>query len=419
MIGVAEQINWSQMSLAELQGFWCQEIEPALEAAGHDRNPRPGYPALVDVGYSGICYTLREHHDQTLAEFLESVGYPPPNGGDYDWGIDHERTVGELEAYLESQRRRRSLADSTVEGKRSRLATYARTYGDCHETADLVGPLADPSTESAEIERVLAVFDRLEATLSTDASKLRYHSDVDQFYEHLTRRAVAQYNPAASIPVEFGWSRAEPDNEALTSEQVRTLCTACTSSTESLVVLGLCAWGLRRSELASLHASQLVLEDEDPHITFEERKNGPGTVALLYGLEELADRIDELEATDRDWTGYLFPSRAAASGHVIGETIQARFQQIADRAAVRVDGDLPTSKMGRRFWYRTYLEATKDLARQLEPIAADQGSSDEQVVVRNYLSEADRRRYRREFMRDRLADVFESSSSPSSGRISA
>ena len=151
----------------------------------------------------------------------------------------------------------------------------------------------------------------------------------------------------------------------------------------------------------------MVLEGEDPHIYFEERKNGPGTVALVYGREQLSDRIDALGARDNEWNGYLFPSTASSSGHIVGETVQSRFRRLANRAGVTVRGETPTSKMGRRFWYTTYIEAQKQLLENLDVIAGDQGSSDVNVVLENYLSEAERRKYRREFMRERLADVFE------------
>ena len=62
--------------------------------------------------------------------------------------------------------------------------------------------------------------------------------------------------------------------------------------------------------------------------------------------------------------------------------------------------------MGRRFWYTTYNEAVKQMMEGLEGIAADQDSASTEVVSQNYLSEAEKRRYRRESMRDELNVVF-------------
>jgi len=109
-----------------------------------------------------------------------------------------------------------------------------------------------------------------------------------------------------------------------------------------------------------------------------------------HGRETLADRIDALGSADREWAGYLFPLRQAESSHVIGETIQARSQRVAERADVRVRGETPTSKIGRRLWYTACVNTQKQLLENLDAIAADQRSSDARVVLKNYLSEAER-----------------------------
>ncbi|ADD07331.1 XerC/D-like integrase (plasmid) [Natrialba magadii ATCC 43099] len=403
----SEHYNWSKQSLDELQECWRTDIEPELRRNGVDLTTRPTYQDVTDAGFSGIAYALREHHELTLSEFLATVGYEDRDtGASFQWGIEDESTITELESYLRTLERRRQLAETTVRTKQSRLATYTRLYRELHGKANLVERVADSDAESEEIRRALAVFDELNADLGTDASKLRYHSDVSQFYEHLERRAKASFNPVESIDEEYNWSRADPDNAALSPEQVRTIYAAADAPSDELLVLALCAWGLRRNEVASLHVSQLELESDEPHIVFEERKNGPGTVALIYGVPELSNRVDELGAGNRNWSGYLFPSPNANRDHVTGETVQARFQRLADQADVRVRGERPTSKMGRRFWYTTYNEAMSDLLENLDTIAADQGSADASVVLKNYLSEAERREYRRDFMRERLAAVF-------------
>ncbi|WP_089673869.1 hypothetical protein [Halohasta litchfieldiae] len=141
----------------------------------------------------------------------------------------------------------------------------------------------------------------------------------------------------------------------------------------------------------------------DPHITFDERKNGPGSVSLLFGQDVLEQRIETL-ATE-DWNGYLFPSKRSSSGHITAETVNNRFKKLAEDAGATVDGATPTAKMGRRFWYSIYSDATEAFVEQLGGIASDQGSSSAEIVYSNYLSEEDRRKGRRA-MREELAQVF-------------
>jgi hypothetical protein len=62
--------------------------------------------------------------------------------------------------------------------------------------------------------------------------------------------------------------------------------------------------------------------------------------------------------------------------------------------------------MGRRWWYDRYTATLEDLLGHVEEIAAEQGSTSVQVVRDSYLSDERLRELRREFMRDRLAEVF-------------
>jgi len=119
----------------------------------------------------------------------------------------------------------------------------------------------------------------------------------------------------------------------------------------------------------------------------------------------LNQRIVDLEGPN--WDGYLFPSSRSASGHIAPQTVKQRFKRLAEDAEVTVEAKTPTAKMGRRFWYTTYNEAVKQMMEGLEGIAADQGSASTEVVSQNYLSEAEKRRYRRESMRDELSVVFD------------
>ena len=436
-------MRWSDKSLAELEAVYWDVIAPEMRRDGLDpAGERPTYAWLTDHGFSGIDYALRRHHDLTLTEFFaEVVSIPGVGGGgnrstgddgedhehdrgiEYDWGIDHDGTRRELSAYIHTLEKRRRLAESTCRTKRARLAKYARLHAEIHGSDDLLSPAGDAADRSAAIERALAVFDAIDAEFDSDDSKLRYLGDVRQFYEHLVRRAKVVFNPVENVAMEYAWERSEPDNPALSAADVRAMYETADSLGDRLLVVGLAGWGLRPNELASLHRSQIEL-GTDPHLAFEERKNGPGTVALIYGVDEIEERIAELVGSGRhhggddvggrsdDWNGYLFPSSHSRTGHIATKTVQARFEALAERAGVTVRGSLPTPKMGRRFWYTTYLDSVETLLDTLDAIAGDQGSADASVVARNYLSEDKRREQRRSHMREALAEAFDGGAAP-------
>lgn len=406
---MAERVNWSRMDLEELEQFYWDRIAPARERAGYDSTTeRPSYSWLAEHGYSGLAYTLREHHDRTVKEFFVDVVELDPDEETFEWGIDAEETLEWLEQFVETRLRRvdeGKRTRSTVLTKRSRLATYARTFEQVHGDADLVEEVQDPANERDAYDRALTVFRRMQQDHGSEASVSRYHEAVEEWYEFLANRRVAEFNPVTGVESKHGLdlSRTSAEKPALSADQIARVYEAAETVEERLVVVALAGWGLRRSEVASLHSSQLRLE-EAPYLDFEERKNGAGQVSIIYGEDVLRDRLDQF---DDDWSGYLFPSSVSNSGHVTGETINARFQRLCEHAGVTLEGKRPTSHACRRFWYRSYQSAMSNLLEVMQEAAADQGASSADVVVQDYLGESSRREFRHDAMREQLAAVFE------------
>jgi len=141
---------------------------------------------------------------------------------------------------------------------------------------------------------------------------------------------------------------------------------------------------------------------------FKSRKNGPGEVSLLYGMDVFDFRIDEL-AEDETWAGYLFPSSQGKTPYVTRDTIRNWFQNLALEAGLpeRIEGERPSPQLCRRFWYDTYTAVLEGVLEGVDEIAAEQGSSDPRVVMQNYLSDSRSRRVRREFMQEQLDEAFE------------
>ena len=402
------RFRWSTKTLTELESMYWDVIAPEMRRDGKapDRE-RPSYRWLVDHGFSGLAYALREHHDRTLTEFFhETVGIPEEDDG-YDWEIDEETTVEALTEYLHSlDTRNANVSSSTIRSRRSRLATLARRYETIHGDAKFTERTADESTRPAEIDRWLAVFDQLNDDLNSDGSKLRYLSDLTGFFQHRIRRGRARFNPVGEFRDIYQWTEREPDHAALSAQPVKTLYATADSSANELLVLALAGWGLRIGEVAALHASQLSLDESDPSIEFEDRKSGPGSVALIYGIEQLEHRLRSLAAHE-DWNGFLFPSTQSNTGHRTASTLRKRFKRLATRGDVTVDGDTPIPHMGRRFWYRAYRDAVAHITAELSVVADEQGATDPSTIIRNYLSNAEIRALQREQMRDRLAAAFE------------
>lgn len=413
-----DDVSWTLLEREELVDAYWAVVAPAMEADGLDSTrEKPTHSWLRKHDFRPLLYALREYHDTTFGDFWsDDLGLELEETG-YDWATDHERTIEALESFLTSRRERKGLAESSIDTLRYRLNRYVSAYRDENETADLVTPIARESDVPAykAVDACWAAFDRLHAELGGGQTKRRIHLAVSNWYAHLVRRKWTAVNPADGLDDEFDWSNGSSGNDAdtpcLDAAHVRALYQAAPDDQGRLLVLALCAWGLRPGEVARLHTRQFVLDpnDEDvPFIAFEERKNGPGEVSLLYGRDVVEDRLAATADAD-EWNGYLFPSPHASGGHISRWTVWNRFGQLADRAGLpeEIDGETPSPKMGRRFWYDAYSSSLDVVLGSLDEIAAEQGSASADVVLQNYLSDARARKLRREYMREQLASAFE------------
>ncbi|ERJ07391.1 Phage integrase protein [Halorhabdus tiamatea SARL4B] len=403
------ETRWTLLDFDELVEAYWDEIAPALRAEGREpKTDRPSYEWLSSNGYRSFTYALREYHDTSLSEFWNE--HPDTESPGYEWGITHEPTIDALERYLDRQQQRLSWSESTIQTHRYRLARYVRAYERVNETADVLTPVArDSDIPPADaVDACWDTFDVLDRHPGTSRQTLRrIYKTVSNWYSTLVSRREAALNPTDGLDYDWSEERADgTENPPLATEHVRALYQAAKDSRERLVVVALCAWGLRSGEVAALHRRQLNLEADQPYIEFDERKNGPGTVSIIYGANVARDRIVTLQ---EEGSGHLFPSERSESGHRTRGTILSWFHQLAVRADLpRIDGQRPVPQMGRRFWFDRYSDTIEQLVEhQISEIAEEQGSASADVVWQDYLSEGRRRELRRRFMQEKLAAAFE------------
>lgn len=399
----------SLCSLDELEEKYWNEVAPDLLDDGMNPDEeRPTHRWLSDHGHRDLIYALKEYHDRTFGEFwTETLGLEEPDAG-YDWKIDHDDTIEAVETFLE-RRRGTKWRDSTVDAHRGRLNRYLGSYADVNSAEDLMEPIA-PGSDVPEHEAKDAcwrAFERLDAEHKRSTVEKTYRS-VDQWYEHLSDRGLATTNPSTVVDSNFDWSQDENSESTLrlSADQVGRLYNRAGNNKERTLVVALCAWGLRTSEVAALHEDQLQFDGEAPYIEFGERKNGPSTVNVVYGMHDAKIRTMRLRSDD--WNGYLFPSKRSKTGYVGRGTILDWFQDLAKRAGIEeIGGKTPTPKMARKYWYDAYSSIFTDVLGHIQDVAEEQGSKSAHVVWKNYLTEERRRELRRELMSEKLAEAFD------------
>jgi len=404
-------------SLEAFTDLYWDEIAPRLEAEGIDsRSEKPTYQWFRDHDARSFLAALRRHHDRPFGEFWDEDLELGDDEEGYTWETTDDATIDALEQFLSRRQSRYSLASSSVDALRTRLNLYVRAYQEANGTNDLLTPIQrdreNPAYEA--VDACYAAFDWLNEGTEREYSAQtlqRVRRVVDAWYQHLVGRRIASMNPASGLYDEFKWEVEDSPTPSLSASHIRKLMQAAGTTREQLLVVALAGWGLRASEVAALHVSQFhrdVPEDDVPFIMFKSRKNGPGEVSLLYGMDVFDFRIDEL-AEDETWAGYLFPSSQGKTPYVTRDTIRNWFQNLALEAGLpeRIEGERPSPQLCRRFWYDTYTAVLEGVLEGVDEIAAEQGSSDPRVVMQNYLSDSRSRRVRREFMQEQLDEAFE------------
>ena len=405
-------VRWTTLDLEGFADQYRTVVVSRLEATGRDPNERPPHAWFREQGLRAFLAALRRHHSLSFSEFWTDILDGNADDG-YGWATDDPATVDALETFLDRRRERHDLSDASIAAKRRRLNLYVRAYAEENGTDDLLALVARETDAPAyrAVDACYAAFDHLNGLDYSGRYLRRVRGLVDEWYGHLVGRRLAGINPATGLHAEFRWTVEDGDPSALTAEHVRALMAAAASNRDRLLIVALAAWGLRANEVASLHVNQIERPDEGdendvPHVRFEERKNGPGEVSILFGLDILDERITEL--ADDDWAGHLFPSGQSASGHVTRGTVWSWFRNLAETAAVpeSIDGARPSPQLCRRFWYDSYTAVLGPVLEMVGEVAGEQGSSDPKVVVENYLQDERARKLRREFMRERLAEAF-------------
>ena len=411
-----DNVRWTSCSLDDFERIYWQDVAPCLEAQGRDPTvDKPTHQWFRDNSARSFPAALRRHHDLSFGEFWTDTLDLGDDSSGYAWATADEQTVDALEGFLDQRHSRYSLSLSSVDTLRTRLNLYVRAYTAANDSDDLLSPIhrnRDTPPHEA-VDACYSAFDWLSDEADHDYSGQtlqRVRRVVDAWYQHLVGRRIASTNPASGLYDEFKWEIQDSSTPSLSTDHVRQLVHVASGPSEELLVVALAGWGLRASEVASLHASQIhrdVPDDDVPYIHFDNRKNGPGEVSVLFGLGILDERIVEI-AEDEGWTGYLFPSSLGDDPHITRDTVRNRFQSLVSRADLpdQIGGERPSPQLCRRFWYDTYSSVLEGVLDGVEEIAAEQGSTDPQVVMQNYLSDSRARQLRREFMREQLADIF-------------
>lgn len=381
------------------------KVREELKAEGMDPDERPTRQWLRDHGYAGIEGWARRN-DMTVAEVLEDIcGFNKPTRKSL--GIDHPESRRLVEEWLEFED---ELSNQWGENRIDDARTHIRTITEiAFEKLGTTNLLRLMGTEEEHVNLVLRLFTGLAQRLETQGSQSTYTRTLERWAEYLDLvEAIDDHKiDHARDMMGYSFARASPEH-VLETSHIRECWQQAQELEEQALLVILAAAGNRRAEPTDIQVDQLRLDRADPYIVFgQERKTGPGTVPIMAGVEVIEEWLNHLESQEH-WNGkWLFPSKKSRDGSRSSGWVNDTVGDIITEANVTFpDGEEPTPKHFRSWWYSRYNNARHEWLAHVEMLADEQGVSSAEVIDLHYLHDKGERDHFRKYARSHFAAAF-------------
>lgn len=382
------------------------KVREERRAEGLDPDVRPTQQWLRDHGYGGISGFARRN-DMSVSEVLENIcGFAPRKPKPLE--IDDAETRHLVEEWLKTEQNVfNKWSDRRVQDARTHFRTLAAVaYDELGSTNLLRLVRSDPP---ADVDLIMRLFSGLDAHLETQGAQSNYTRSLERWADYLSLRDEIDKHKIGEVRKMMGYKfeRRSPEHN-LKVKQVRDSWRSAETLEEKALFVVFIAAGTRRAEPTEIKVSQLRLDRQDPYIVFDEdRKTGAATVPIMAGVEVIEawlERLKEMEHWDGKW---LFPSKKSRDGSRPPGWVNETIDKIVKRAGVTFpDGEEPTPKSFRSWWYNHYISARQEWLTQVEMLADEQGVSSSEIIDLHYLTGKGERDHFRKFAQSYFAAVF-------------
>jgi hypothetical protein len=383
------------------------KVRKKRRAEGLDPDVRPKRDWLRTHGYSGIEGFARRN-DMTVSEVLVDIcGFEPPK--QKSLGVRDPEARRLLEEWLEAEEELfNQWDDGRVNDARTHIRTLAQVAYEHLGSTNLLQVVQ--AGGGARPRSLMLLFSGLADRLESQGAQSNYTRTLERWVEYLALINEIEEHKVGDLREMMGYTfgRRSPEH-SLEPSQVRSCWQQARGNLEYqalFTILG--AAGNRRAEPTDTTVDQLRLDRDDPYIVFDDdRKTGAATVPIMAGVGALKAWIAELE-TKEWWDGeWLFPSKKSKDGSRSAGWVNNVVEDLVTEAEVTFpDGEVPTPKDFRSFWYTHYMNARLEWLSHVERAAEDQGVSSAEIIDTHYLTNRPERDHFRRFAEAYFAAVF-------------
>lgn len=391
-----------------LQSQITPEIKEILREQGEDPEvrPQPAQKFLREHDISGI-ESFAQRRGMTVTEVLEEVcGFSPP--APKPLGIKHQRTRRAVNDWLdEEEKLYNKWGDNRINQARTHFRALANVSVETLGTTNLLR-IIDGEKETA-VSELKEVIGGLASEIESSGALSNYTRSLERWANNMEMEDEIENEIVSEVRDKFNFTyeRSSPEHE-LTVEQLRELWDAAESLKYKVVLILLTTSGLRRKEPTDIKIEDLRLDREDAYIVFDsDRKTSAATVPIMAGLEIIEEWIEYIQTLDYTSGVWLFPSKLSQDGSRPPGWINNRFDELVNKANVSFpDGNKPTPKDLRAFWYKRFTDAQLAWLSHLDQIAEIQGVSSSRIINDHYISDQKQRDHFLLFARECFVEVF-------------
>lgn len=382
---------------------------------GLDPDVCPKIRWLRENGFGGI-HGYADRKDMTVKEVLLDEDLCNFNTrSEKPLGINHTGTRKKIKQWIKKEERYGKWNDRTIRDAKTAIRTIAE--------------IAESEVGHTNLMRVL----RYEGELHVDAIEdicfglddeyddgtcNNYIIKFEKWADYMKLREKIDDHKVDVVRKKMDWkyNRNSPEYK-LDYKQLRRILDAAIKLDKeeedrppirTALIVALAGFGSRRQGPRILRIDQIYLDASDPYVEYgEERKTGRSTVPIMAGVEVISEWIQynkEQEDTNDIW---LFPSQKTGDGRISNSTVNKLVRECVEEAGVEFpNGEKPTPKDFRSWWYSHEMKARKDFHRMCEKSAENQGQKSGKIVANHYIPERDWRDHFREFQQRYFEAAF-------------
>jgi len=370
-------------TLKYLRNGFVDEVKQLRAEQGYNTNEKPTHKWLRQNGFGYFLKRVRELNMRPDEWLLEECGFEQ-SGKDYP--CSNPETVRRVESWLKYEEEVGERINGTsISTARTHIRRSMEIAKETTGTSDIF--------ELGRGEREVC-FNRAEQLMrgfkdefNSGQTKYNYATTLRDLLARMEEKDVIDHDPLTSLVGMSGWAG---DSTSVTiapsTSLVKAYFDACETRTEQMVMICLAVMGWRPADFCDPEAIRGIhFDGERPYVEFtDERKNGPSLVPIILCQDFIEQWVRFVKTVPDNGTA-LFPSDDSDDGARSTQWVRDTVRAIGERVDETLrNGEKPTPKHFRNFWYTEYTAAYSEFRRDNNFAASAQGSQSDRIPISSY-----------------------------------